>query len=164
MRWVDSQIATGLSKSVKDHVKNLMIVDLLWNNLGRVCQVGSVHLPRLMQVKLYATVHQMVSTIRGMLDGNNKNAIDVIEACFPSGSMLGAPKQHTMEILDKIKRGVSRGPYSGCLEYISLNGFMDMNIVVRSAILTLSVNVEKNKDCMETWKASICCGLQSLWH
>jgi para-aminobenzoate synthetase len=157
-RWLDSQIATGLSESVKDRAENLMIVDLLRNDLGRVCQVGSVHVPKLMQIESYATVHQMVSTVRGTLDGDAAHAIDVIEACFPGGSMTGAPKQRAMEILDEIERGVSRGPYSGCLGYISLNGCMDMNIVIRSAILTPSDDTDNGEDGMESWKVSVGCG------
>jgi para-aminobenzoate synthetase len=155
IKLIDSQIAIELSESVKDRAENLMIVDLLRNDLGRVCQVGSVHVPKLMQIESYATVHQMVSTVRGTLDGDTTNVIDVIEACFPGGSMTGAPKQRSMEILNDIEEGVSRGPYSGCLGYISLNGSMDMNIVIRSAILT---PMDKTNDDMEEWKVSVGCG------
>ena len=132
-----------------------MIVDLLRNDFGRVCKVGSVHVPKLMHIESYATVHQMVSTVRGIVDGSTTNAIDVIEACFPGGSMTGAPKHRTVEILDEIEQGVSRGPYSGCLGYISLNGCMDMNIIIRTAVLT---PFEARDDNSESWKVSIGCG------
>eukprot|EP00804_Cyclotella_cryptica_P015653 CCRYP_003652-RA/>CCRYP_003652-RA protein AED:0.21 eAED:0.21 QI:0/-1/0/1/-1/1/1/0/689 len=152
---VDSEIAAGLKQSVKDRAENLMIVDLLRNDLGRVCKVGTVHVPKLMEIESYATVHQMVSTVRGVVDGHTTNAIDVIEACFPGGSMTGAPKHRTMEILHDIEQGVSRGPYSGCLGYISLNGCMDMNIIIRTAVLTPSESFDK---LTEVWQVSIGCG------
>ena len=147
----DKRRAVDLSGSIKNRAENLMIVDLLRNDLSRVCTIGSVHVPKLMQIESFATVHQMVSTIRGTLDPVQSNAIDVLKACFPGGSMTGAPKLRTMEILNEMENGICRGPYSGCLGYISINGCMDMNIVIRSAVIVPSQQ-------QTGWKVSIGAG------
>jgi para-aminobenzoate synthetase len=156
----DQELKHQLESSVKDRAENLMIVDLLRNDLSQVCKTGSIHVSKLMDIESFTTVHQMVSTIRGTLT-ESKNSIDVLKACFPGGSMTGAPKLRTMELLYEIEERACRGPYSGCLGYISLNGCMDMNIIIRSAIVTPEWTVQDglNSDQEnDLWKVSIGAG------
>ena len=146
----DDRRARSLELSLKNRAENLMIVDLLRNDMSRVCKTGSVHVSKLMDIESFATVHQMVSTIRGTLS-DSCNVIDLLRASFPGGSMTGAPKIRTMEILEELEENVDRGPYSGSLGYLSVNGCMDMNIMIRSATVTPS---EKEDE----WKVSIGAG------
>jgi len=129
----DARLAADLAGSPKDRAENAMIVDLVRNDLGKVCRFGTVEAPDLYAVEGYATVHQLVSTVRGELD-EGRDGIDAIRACFPPGSMTGAPKIEAMTILERLEP-TERGVYSGALGWLDFAGPLDLSVVIRTIIV-----------------------------
>ncbi len=130
----DQQLAVDLMNSEKDRAENLMIVDLMRNDLSRVCQPASVKVPKLLDVETYAMVHHLVSTVEGELQPD-QTAIDLLQATFPGGSITGAPKIRAMEIIAELET-TCRGVYCGSIGFIGFDGRMDLNIAIRTFVLT----------------------------
>ena len=126
----DEALRDRLASEPKFRAENLMIVDLLRNDLSMVCEPGTVEVPVLMEVESYETVHQLVSTVRGRL-ADGVSTIGALRALFPAGSMTGAPKLRTMQIIEEVE-DTPRGPYSGAFGWISADGRADLGVVIRS--------------------------------
>lgn len=128
----DRRMREELINSPKETAELLMITDLLRNDLGKVCEYGTVAVKEMRTLEEYPYVYQMTSTVEGLLSGD-KDGFDVIRACFPGGSITGCPKIRAMEIIEELEE-VRRGMYTGTMGYISFNGDMDMNILIRTMI------------------------------
>jgi len=135
----DERIANELFYSEKDRAEHLMIVDLLRNDLGRICNFGSVETKNLYKIESFETVHHMVTEVMGKLKANVTES-SIMTALFPGGSITGAPKERAMEIIDLVE-DYNRNFYTGALGYISPNGNMDMNIAIRTMAITDSQGV-----------------------
>ena len=129
----DQALRDGLAASIKDRAENVMIVDLMRNDLGRVAVTGSVQVPELFVLEPYASVWQMVSTVRARLRPGCGVA-DLVRACWPPGSMTGAPKRMAMQIIDTLEP-LRRGWYSGSIGYLDCRGHMDLSVVIRTAVV-----------------------------
>lgn len=128
----DNDQITALSKSKKDRAENVMIVDLLRNDISKNCKDGSVTVPKLFDVESFATVHHLVSTVKGIL-AEGQHALDLLRNCFPGGSIIGAPKIRSMEIIEELEPN-RRGIYCGSIGYIGFDGNMDTNIAIRTLV------------------------------
>ncbi|KAF9925659.1 hypothetical protein FBU30_004610 [Linnemannia zychae] len=176
-RREDQSRIESLSKNIKERAENLMIVDLIRNDLAHVCKAKSVRVPYLMHVESYETVHQLVTTVRGELFDHVDNT-QAVRACFPPGSMTGAPKLRSVQLLDSLEHHVRRGVYSGCLGYIGIpavaapslaevnvkpkvRSAVDLSVVIRTAVL--SVEPQEDKEGQTQLNAEIAAKLASKY-
>jgi para-aminobenzoate synthetase / 4-amino-4-deoxychorismate lyase len=156
----DRALARELLSSAKDRAENVMIVDVLRNDLGRVCRPGSVRVPRLCRLERTAAVQHLVSTVTGVLD-EGRDAFDLLAVSFPGGSITGAPKIRAMEILEGLEP-VRRGPYTGTIGWIGPDGAMQTSIVIRTFVadgrrLTIHVGggITWKSDPAEEWEETV---------
>lgn len=156
----DRSHAEALLGSLKDRAENLMIVDLLRNDLGKNCTVGSVRTDRLFALESFADVHHLVSTVSGTL-APGRDAVDLLRGCFPGGSITGAPKLRAMQIIETLEPQ-RRGVYCGAIGYLGFDGGMDTNIAIRTAVYSggtirfwagggIVADSEADKEYHETW-------------
>ena len=156
----DRRLREELAASAKDRAENLMIVDLVRNDLGRVCAPGSIEVPELFAVEAYAALFQLVSTVTGRLAAG-RDALDLVRATFPPGSMTGAPKIAAMRLLDRLEP-VRRGPYSGALGWLDARGGADLSVVIRTlfvregrATLHAGAGIVADSDPAAEWRETL---------
>jgi anthranilate/para-aminobenzoate synthase component I len=128
------QLAYELQTSPKELAELVMITDLLRNDLGKICEYGSVSVPELVRLERYAHVQHLVSTVEGRLRPDQSH-LSALAACFPGGSITGAPKIRALQIIDELEP-VARGPYTGCLGYLGFNRESQLSILIRAAVCT----------------------------
>jgi anthranilate/para-aminobenzoate synthase component I len=131
--YVDNQLKEQLKNSIKDQAENLMIVDLSRNDLSRNCDLGSVKVTKLFDITSYATVHHMSSAIKGRKSPKS-STLQLVQGCFPPGSMTGAPKIKAIELCSKIEKQ-ERGIYSGAIGWFGGDGSTDLSVVIRTLII-----------------------------
>lgn len=139
---VDQFYRNALENSEKDRAENTMIVDLMRNDLSKVCEDHSIEVPQLCKLESFAKVHHLVSIVKGTLRAD-QSPVDLLQACFPGGSITGAPKVRAMEIIEELEQK-RRGPYCGAMGYVGFDGTMDTNITIRTLVYdgqTVSFNV-----------------------
>jgi para-aminobenzoate synthetase component 1 len=156
----DLRLREELARSEKDRAENLMIVDLVRNDLGRVCAPGSIEVPELMAIEEYASVFQMVSTVTGRLAAG-RDALDLVRASVPPGSMTGAPKIAAIRLLDRLEP-VRRGIYSGAIGWLDPRGGADLSVVIRTvlvrggrAFVHVGAGIVADSDPAAEWQESL---------
>lgn len=156
----DAAQRAALRASQKERAENLMIVDLVRNDLGRVCENGSVSVPELMAIEEYASVFQMVSTVSGRLRAD-RDAFDLVRATFPPGSMTGAPKIAAMRLLGRLEP-VRRTVYAGAIGYFDARGGADLSVVIRTllvrrgrAYVHAGGGIVADSECLDEWRESL---------
>ena len=129
----DLQLANELIENEKERAEHVMLVDLERNDLGRVCEFGTVYVNEFMVIEKYSHVMHIVSNVQGSL-AKGKDQFDLTEAVFPGGTITGTPKVRTMEIIEELEP-VRRGPYTGSLGWIGFNGDLELNIIIRTMLV-----------------------------